>query len=49
MNNILVFSKTIQKYKNHVKTVFVYLEAVSLQLDIDNYKFKVHEKSTKAW
>ena len=43
VDNILVFSKTFQEHKKHVKTVLTHLQAAGLQLDIDKCKFEVHE------
>ena len=43
MDDILVFSKTFQRYREYIKTVMACLQAADLQLDIDKYKFKVHE------
>ena len=43
VNNILVFSKTFQKYKKHVRTVLARLQATGLQLDINKYKFEVYK------
>ena len=41
VNNILVFSKTLQKNRDYVRTVLAYLQAAGLQLDIDKCKFEV--------
>ena len=35
VNDILVFSKTLQEHKNHVKTVLGRIQVAGLQLDID--------------
>ena len=43
VHDILVFSKTFQEYRKHVKTVLACLQAAGLQLDIDKYKFEVYE------
>ena len=43
VDNILVFSITFQEYKKHVKTVLAYLQAASLKLDLNQYKFEVYE------
>ena len=43
VDNILVFSKTLQEHRKHVKTVLGRIQAASLQLDIDNCKFEVQE------
>ena len=43
IDDILVFSKTLKKHKQHVKTVLSRLQAAGLQLDIDKCKFEVHE------
>ena len=43
VNNILVFSKTLQEHRKHVKTVLGWIQAVGLQLDIDKCKFEVQE------
>ena len=43
VNNILVFSKTLQEHKKHVKTVLGRIQAAGLQLDIDKCKFEVQE------
>ena len=43
VDDILVFSKTFQKYKKHVKTVLAFLQGDGLQLDIDKYEFKIYE------
>ena len=43
VDDILVFSKIFQKHKKHVKTVLAHFQAASLQLDINKYKFEVHE------
>ena len=42
-DNILVFSKTFQEHKKHVKTFLGLIQAAGLQLDIDNCKFEVQE------
>ena len=43
IDNILVFSKTLQEYKKYVKTVLASLQAGGLQLNIKKYRFEVHE------
>ena len=43
VDDILVFSKTFQKHRKHVKTVLGRIQAAGLQLDIDKYKFEVQE------
>ena len=43
VDNILVFSKTFQKHRKHVKTVLGRIQAAGLQLDIDKCKFEVQE------
>ena len=43
IDDILVFSKTLKKHGQHVKTVLSRLQAAGLQLDIDKCKFEVHE------
>ena len=43
VDDILIFSKTLQKHKKHLKTVLGQIQAAGLQLDIDKYKFKVQE------
>ena len=43
LDDLLVFSKTHQEHKKHVKTVFACLQAAGLQLDINKCKFEVHE------
>ena len=41
VNNILVFSKTLQEHKRHVKTVLSQIQAAGLQLNIEKCKFEV--------
>ena len=43
VEDILVFSKTLQEHKKHVKTVLGWIQAAGLQLDIDKCKFEVQE------
>ena len=43
IDDILVFSKTLKEHRQQVKTVLSCLQAAGLQLDIDKYKFEVHE------
>ena len=43
VDNILVFSKTFQEYRKHVKTVLGWIQATGLQLDIDKCKFEVQK------
>ena len=35
VDNILVLSKTFQKYRKHVRTILAHFQAAGLQLDID--------------
>ena len=46
VDNILIFSKTFQEHKKHVKTVLGQIQAVGLQLDINKYEFEVQEANT---
>ena len=41
MDDILVFSKTLQEHRKHVKTILDRIQAAGLQLDIDKCKFEV--------
>ena len=41
VDDILVFSKTLQEHKKHVKTVLGRIQAAGLQLNIDKCKFEV--------
>ena len=43
VNDILIFTKTFQEHKKHVKTVLGQIQAASLQLDIVKCKFKVQK------
>ena len=43
VDDILVFSKTLQEHKKHVKTVLGRIQAACLQLDIDKCEFEVQE------
>ena len=43
VDDILVFSKTLQEHRKHVRTVLACLQAAGLQLDIDKCEFEVHE------
>ena len=43
VDDILVFSKSLKKHKQHVRTVLSHLQAAGLQLDIDKCEFDVHE------
>ena len=43
VDNILVFSKTFQEHRKHVKTVLGRIQAAGLQLDIDKCEFEVQE------
>ena len=43
VDNILVFSKTLQAHKKHVKTILACIQAAGLQLDINKYKFEVYK------
>ena len=43
IDDILAFSKTLKKHRQHVKTVLSRLQAAGLQLDIDKCEFEVHE------
>ena len=43
VDDILVFSKTFQEHKKHVKTVLGRIQAAGLQLDIDKCKFEVQK------
>ena len=43
VDDILVFSRTFQKHRKHVKTVLGRIQAAGLQLDIDKCKFEVQE------
>ena len=43
IDDILAFSKTFKKHRQHVKTVLSRLQAAGLQLDIDKCKFEVHK------
>ena len=42
-DDILVFSKTLQEHRKHVKTVLGQIQAAGLQLDIDKCEFEVQE------
>ena len=39
VDNVLVFSKTLKKHKQHVKSVPSHLQTAGLQLDIDKCEF----------
>ena len=41
VDDILVFSKTLQEHRKHVKTVLGRIQAAGLQLNIDKCKFEV--------
>ena len=41
VDDILVFSKTLKKYRQHVKTILLHLQAAGLQLQIDKCEFKI--------
>ena len=43
VDDILIFSKTFQKHRKHVKTVLGRIQAASLQLDINKCEFEVQE------
>ena len=43
VDDILVFSKTFQKHKKHVKTVLGQIKTAGLQLDINKCKFEVQK------
>ena len=43
VDDILVFSKTFQEHKKHVKTILGWIQAAGLQLDIDKCEFEVQE------
>ena len=43
MEDILIFSKTFQEHKKHIKIVLGCLQAAGLQLDIDKCEFEVHK------
>ena len=43
VDNILVFSKTLQEHRKHVETVLGRIQAAGLQLDIDKCKFEVQK------
>ena len=43
IDDILVFSKTLKKHRQHVKPVLSHLQAAGLQLDINKCKFEVYE------
>ena len=43
VDDILVFSKTLQEHRKHVQTVLGRIQAAGLQLDIDKCEFEVQE------
>ena len=43
VDDILVFSKTFQEHRKHVKTVLGRIQAAGLQLDIDKCEFEIQE------
>ena len=43
VDDILIFSKTLEKHKKHVKTVLGQIQVAGLQFDIDKCKFEVQE------
>ena len=43
IDDILVFSKTLQEHRKHVKTVLGQIQAAGLQLNIDKCEFKVQQ------
>ena len=43
VNDILVFSKTLQEHRKHVKIVLGWIQAAGLQLDINKCEFEVQE------
>ncbi len=45
LNDILIYSKTLKKYKTHVKEVLNKLHEVNLQININKCKFKIQKIS----
>lgn len=45
MDDILIYSKTLKEYRNHVKEVLGKLREAGLQVDIDKCEFEVQETS----
>ncbi len=45
LNDILIYSKTLKKYKTHVKEVLNKLYEVNLQININKCKFKIQKIS----
>ena len=43
VDDILVFSKTLQEHRKHVKTILDRIQAAGLQLDINKCEFEVQE------
>ena len=43
VDDILVFSKTFQEHRKHVKTILSRIQAAGLQLNIDKCEFEVQE------
>ncbi len=43
LNDILIYSKTLKKYKTHVKEVLNKLHEVNLQININKCKFKIQK------
>jgi len=45
LNDILIYSKTLKKYRNHVKKVLNKFREVNLQINIDKCEFKIQKIS----
>jgi len=45
LNDILIYSKILKKYRTHVKEVLNKLREADLQIDIDKFEFKIQETS----
>jgi len=45
LDDILIYSKTLKEYRNHVKEVLGKLREAGLQVDIDKCEFEVQETS----
>ena len=43
LDNILIYSSNLKKYKDHVRLVLAKLREFGIQTDIDKYKFHVTE------
>ena len=43
INNLLIYSKSLKEYKEHIRKVLEKLQENNLQVDIKKYKFHIKE------